>query len=149
MRKRPENDIQRMIVKYIQAVLPHGIVMAIPNGSRRTANGRPMNAAPGLLPGAPDLVVVLPKAKVLWLEVKAPKGRVSSHQIFVHGKLNSLGHVCAVVRSIDDVQRAFDHLGIETREIRNYANRKPELDEGNGTETDYLEEERHVIFRDM
>ena len=30
-------------------------------------------------------------------------------------------HVCAVVRSIDDVQRAFDHLGIETREIRNYA----------------------------
>jgi len=140
MRKRPENDIQRAIVKYIQAVLPHGLVMAIPNASRRTVGGRPMNAAPGLLPGAPDLIVALPKGKVLWLEVKAPKGRPSSNQITVHGKLNSLHHTCAVVRSIDDVQQAFDYLGIETREIRNYGNRKPEMDGRNGTETDQSEE---------
>lgn len=141
MRKRPENDIQRSIVKYIQAVLPHGIVMAIPNASRRTANGKPMNAAPGLLPGAPDLVVVLPKAKVLWLEVKAPKGKVSSHQIHVHGKLNALGHVCAVVRSIEDVQRAFDHLGIETREIRNYGKSKLEMEPKDGEEIGSTDEE--------
>lgn len=140
MRKRPENDIQRAIVKYINAVLPHGIVMAIPNASRRTVGGKPMNAAPGLLPGAPDLVVALPKSQVVWLEVKAPKGRASSNQITVHGKLNSLGHRCAVVRSIEDVQRVFDYLGIETREIRNYANRKPEMDRENGTETDQFEE---------
>jgi len=140
MRKRPENDIQRAIVKYIQAVLPHGLVMAIPNASRRTINGRPMNAAPGLLPGAPDLIVALPKGKVLWLEVKAPKGRPSSNQITVHGKLNSLHHTCAVVRSIEDVQQTFDYLGIETREIRNYGNRKPEMDGRNGTETDQSEE---------
>ena len=136
MRKRPENDIQRSIVKYINAVLPHGIVMAIPNASRRTANGRPMNAAPGLLPGAPDLIVALPKGRVLWLEVKAPKGRPSSHQITVHGRLNSLGHICAVVRSIEDVQRAFDHIGIQTREIRNYGNCKPEMEPGDAREID-------------
>lgn len=140
MRKRPENDIQRAIVKYINAVLPHGIVMAIPNASRRTVGGKPMNAAPGLLPGAPDLVVALPKSRVVWLEVKAPKGRASSNQITVHGRLNSLGHTCAVVRSIEDVQRVFDYLGIETREIRNYANRKPEMDRENGTEADQTEE---------
>lgn len=134
MRKRPENDIQRAIVKYIGAVLPHGLVMAIPNASRRTVNGRPMNAAPGLLPGAPDLVVALPKGQVLWLEVKAPKGRPSSNQITVHGRLNSLNHTCAVVRSIDDVQQVFNHLGIETREIKNYGNRKPDMDKRNGTE---------------
>ena len=141
MRKRPENDIQRSIVKYVQAVLPHGLIMAIPNGSRRSANGKPMNAAPGLLSGAPDLIVVLPRGKVLWLEVKAPKGRVNMHQIHVHGKLSGLNHTCAVVRSIDDVQRAFDTLGIETREIRNYANHKPEMDDGNGTETCGIDEE--------
>lgn len=140
MRKRPENDIQRAIVKYIGAVLPHGIVMAIPNASRRTVGGKPMNAAPGLLPGAPDLVVALPKGRVVWLEVKAPKGRASSNQITVHGKLNALGHTCAVVRSIEDVQRVFDYLGIETREIRNYANRKPEMDREHGTEISSTEE---------
>jgi len=140
MRKRPENDIQRAIVKYIEAVLPHGIVMAIPNASRRTKGGRPMNAAPGLMPGAPDLVVALPKGRVVWFEVKAPKGRVSTNQIYLHGKLTSLNHVCAVVRSIEDVQRTFDVLGIETREIRNYANYKKCMEPGNGTETEGTDE---------
>ena len=134
MRKRPENDIQRSIVKYIEAVVPSALVMAIPNASRRTKSGRPMNAAPGLLPGAPDLVVVIPKGKVIWIEVKAPKGTVSSNQKMVHGRLRSLGHMCFVVRSIEDVQRVFDSIGIETRDISLLRKLTEEMDGCDGGE---------------
>jgi len=116
MRNQPEAQIQKAIVEYIRAVIPTSLVFAIPNGSQRTASGRPANAVAGLLPGAPDLCVVLPEGRVLWLEVKSDKGRVSSNQILVHGLLNSLGHHCPVVRSVDDVRHALAFLKIKTRE---------------------------------
>lgn len=117
-RKQIESGIQRDIVHFIRAVLPGAVVMAIPNGSQRTSTGRPANAVPGFLPGAPDLVIALPGGAVLWMEVKSPIGRVSENQILVHGLLNAAGHTCVVVRSIDDVRQAFDHLNIKTREWR-------------------------------
>ena len=111
-----ESKIQKSIIDYLRAVLPHAVVFAIPNGSQRTASGRPANAVVGLLPGAPDLCVVLPQGRTLWLEVKSDKGRVSTNQIAVHGLFNSLGHPVPVVRSIDDVRQALAFLKIETKE---------------------------------
>lgn len=116
-RKQIESGIQKDIVRYIKAVIPNSVVIAIPNGARRTSNGYATNAVAGLLPGAPDLVIALPEGKVLWIEVKAPKGRVSENQILVHGLLNAAGHNCIVVRSIDDVRQAFAFLKIKTREV--------------------------------
>ena len=116
MRIQHEAAVQKQIVEYIRAVLPRAIVAAIPNGSQRTASGRPANAVAGLLPGMPDLVVVLPEGKVLWAEIKSEKGRVSPAQLNVHGELNALGHVCVVLRSVDDTRHAFKHLNIKTRE---------------------------------
>jgi hypothetical protein len=116
MRIQHEAAVQKQIVEYIRAVLPRSIVAAIPNGSQRTASGRPANAVAGLLPGMPDLVVVLPEGKVLWAEIKSDKGRVSPAQLNVHGQLNSLGHVCVVLRSVEDTRAAFKHLNIKTRE---------------------------------
>jgi hypothetical protein len=115
-RQRLEETTQRAIVAWIELCVPYAIPIAIPNGARRTFAGRATNGVPGLRKGAPDLVVALPGGKVLWLEVKAPSGRVSADQIALHGKLNARGHTVAVVRSIDDVRRAFHVLGVETRE---------------------------------
>lgn len=114
--KVSENDIQRQIVDWIRAVAPALMVVAVPNGSRRTAAGRAANAVPGLTRGVPDLVVILPKGQVMWLEVKSASGRVSPEQFDFHNKLHVLGHTCAVVRSIEDVRLAFKHLNIQTRE---------------------------------
>lgn len=115
-RKQPESQIQKAIVEYLRAVIPNSLVFAIPNGSQRTASGRPANAVAGLLPGAPDLCLVLRGGRVIWFEVKSDKGRISPNQILVHGIFNSLGHSCPVVRSIDDVRHALAFLKIETIE---------------------------------
>jgi len=115
-RQQIESGIQRSIVQYLRTVIPHSVVMAIPNGSQRTKTGRPANAVPGFLPGAPDLVVALPRGGVLWVEVKSPVGRVSENQLLVHGLLTAAGHNCVVVRSVDDMRQALAFLKIETRE---------------------------------
>lgn len=129
MRIQHEAAVQKQIVEYIRAVLPKAIVAAIPNGSQRTASGRPANAVAGLLPGMPDLVIVLPEGKVLWAEIKSEKGRVSPAQLNVHGQLNALGHVCVVLRSVEDTRHALKYLNIKTREAgENNDTAKNELD---------------------
>lgn len=115
-RKQVESGIQRSIVQYLRAVVPNCVVIAIPNGSQRTAKGYPANAVPGFLPGAPDLVVALSGGGVLWIEVKSPTGRVSENQLLVHGLLHAAGHTCVVVRSVEDVQHVLRILKIPTRE---------------------------------
>ena len=118
MRQQIEAGIQRQIVDYIRVVAPDLLVFAIPNGSQRTKSGRPANAVYGMVAGAPDLCVLCPMGKVFFLEVKAPKGRVSDAQIHFHFELEKRNHVCAVVRSIEDVQLVFKELDITTRESR-------------------------------
>lgn len=114
--KISENDIQRQIVDWIRVAAPSVVAVAVPNGARRTAGGRPANAVPGLTPGVPDLVVIRPNGEVLWIEVKSQIGKLSDAQFAFHGKLLGLGHTCAVVRSIDDVRLAFKTVGISVRE---------------------------------
>lgn len=115
---RLEDAIQRQVIDYIEAVCPRVLVWACPNGARRSASGKPLNAVSGLKRGAPDLVCALPGGKTLHIEVKTERGVVSDDQFAFHTKLDALGHNCIVVRSVDDVRRAFEVLGIETREAR-------------------------------
>ena len=93
--KRKESDVQRAIV---QALSYAGwIVMHIPNQSTR---GR--QRWPGLMPGAPDLVAVK-HGRVLFLEVKTEKGKVSEKQSEVHDLLRLHGMEVRVVRDADDI----------------------------------------------
>jgi len=71
--------------------------MHIPNQSTR---GRQRWG--GLMPGAPDLVVVK-RGRVLFLEVKTAKGKVSEKQSEVHDLLRLHGMEVRVVRDIDDI----------------------------------------------
>jgi Holliday junction resolvase len=93
--KRIENAVQRVIV---QALSYAGwLVMHIPNQSTR---GRQRWA--GLLPGAPDLVAVK-RGRVVFLEVKTEKSRVSEKQSEVHDLLRLHGMEVRVVRNVDDI----------------------------------------------
>ena len=116
MRQQHEARIQKQIVDFIRYVAPELFVFAVPNGAQRTATGRPANAVAGMVSGAPDLCVLLPDGGTLWIECKAPKGRLSDNQIHFHLELHKRGHNVIVARSIDDVKIAFEQFNIKTRE---------------------------------
>jgi hypothetical protein len=116
-RSNPENAIQRAIVDYLRAVLPSSHrVVAIPNGSRRTATGRASNGVPGLSPGFPDLMIIAPGGKVYLIEVKAPKGRLSPEQIDWETWAFDYAIPRCVARSIEDVRRFLRTYDVGTRE---------------------------------
>jgi len=94
-RGRPESAVQRAIV---QALSYAGwLVMHIPNQSTR---GRQRWA--GLLPGAPDLLAIK-QGRVVFLEVKTEKGKVSEKQAEVHDLLRRQKAEVRVVRGVDDI----------------------------------------------
>jgi hypothetical protein len=111
-----ESAIQGAIVDFLRAVLPKTYrCMAIPNGSRRTANGRAANAVPGLTPGVLDLMLV--SAGRLWfIEVKGPKGTLTDEQEEFTSWCAATGTPYCVARSVDDVRFALNHWNIPTRE---------------------------------
>lgn len=52
--------------------------------------------------GTPDLLVMLPCGRSLWLELKAPSGTLSPAQAAWHERARKLGHTVHVVRDTRD-----------------------------------------------
>jgi len=104
-RKRPEAAIQIAIKNRL--ALYGCLCVSIPNEGKRSAiAGRAMKAT-GMMPGFPDLVVMQRPGRFAFLEVKAPRGRLSPAQERAHELLDRLGFHVAVVRSQDE---AVEHL---------------------------------------
>lgn len=59
--------------------------------------------------GIPDRLVLLPRARVAFVELKRPKGGVWAwaQQVW-HGRLVALGLECAVLSSVDEVKKWLD-----------------------------------------
>lgn len=106
-----EARIQAAIVEWVRTVAPGVLIFAVPNGGSRMK-------WTGVLAGIPDLVVIAPIRRVFFLEVKTACGRLLEDQRAIFDLLVALGTPRAIVRSIDDVRRAFVEWGIETREAR-------------------------------
>lgn len=54
--------------------------------------------------GVPDRIILLPGGRVIFAELKRPKGgRLSKLQVWWHQKLKSLGFRCIVVWSATDI----------------------------------------------
>lgn len=114
-----ESDLQRALVDFCRAVLPSSaVIFAVPNAARRTRTGRASNAAPGLMKGVSDLVILPKPHCVIFAEIKTPKGRIADEQEAFGALVRPLGHHFAVWRSIDDARNTFRALQIRTREAR-------------------------------
>jgi len=59
--------------------------------------------------GLPDIVILLPRI-VLFCEIKSEKGKLSPDQKEFFRKAKELGHLCEVVRSVDDVEKLLKYL---------------------------------------
>jgi len=111
----PEHRLQCRIIRYFRLQYADHMIMAIPNGGKRTPRQGAYMKAEGLLPGIPDLLVPTPRCGYnnLWVEVKnGKKGRLSDSQKEAHEMLKAQGGKVVVVRYFEDAVQAFqDYFG--------------------------------------
>lgn len=98
-RKSTEHKEQVRFVQYIRTFHPELICFAIPNGADVNASQRVKLVHEGLLPGAPDLLIMGVNRPVLAIEFKRPdgKGKISEEQKQVHQQMEAVGvsvHTC-------------------------------------------------------
>ena len=105
----PERQVQRAILAGLRLRFPEALVHHSPNAAS-DARHRFHMAKDGVLPGYPDLTVLLPHGRTLLLEVKTTKGRLSPAQRDIHDRLAAMGHAVAVVRSVDEALAAVDAM---------------------------------------
>jgi hypothetical protein len=92
--RRSESQIQAAIVRALSQL--GFLVIHVPNQATR---GRQRYS--GLMPGAPDLIVI-GKGRVWFLEVKKPGGKQSQAQIIVQRLIEERGFRYYVVHSVDE-----------------------------------------------
>lgn len=59
----------------------------------------------GVKKGTPD-IFIWQDGRILWLEVKSKTGTITDNQDYMHHRLQSLGHMVEIVRSVEDAQEA-------------------------------------------
>ena len=124
-RGTPEADLQRAVVVALRFALPKGAIIhhcvneiteAGPRGAKRQA----ILVGMGVHAGFADLIVVY-EGRVLFLELKSLKGRLSPAQEAFRDVMLAQGFGWALVRSIDDALGALANHGFTTRVIRHDA----------------------------
>jgi hypothetical protein len=91
--------IQQSIIQYCK--YNSIFVFHIPNGGSRFIREAVNLKKQGVLAGVCDLIVVL-RDKILFVEVKAPKGKQQETQIAFQKDVEKLNHKYFIVRSLDE-----------------------------------------------
>ena len=130
-RGTPEADLQRAVVSALRVALPKGAIIHHcvnevtepgPRGARRQA----ILLGMGVHPGFADLIV-LSEGRVLFLELKSLKGRLSEAQEAFRAAVLAQGCGWALVRSLDDALGALADHGLATRVVRRSGARSDDL----------------------
>ncbi len=113
-RRAPEQALQRQIAQFLDAALGGSAwYSTIPLGGGGRVRGAVLRAA-GTKAGIPDMLVV-DAGRVIWLELKAPKGRLSVDQIVCHQELRHARCAVYVVRSLDEAIASLRMAGVPLR----------------------------------
>jgi hypothetical protein len=121
-RGTPEADLQRAVVIALRFALPKGAIIhhcvneiteAGPRGAKRQA----ILVGMGVHAGFADLIVLC-EGRVLLLELKSLKGRLSPTQEAFRDAMQAQGFGWALVRSIDDALGAIADHGFTSRVVR-------------------------------
>ena len=118
-RGTPEADLQRAVVSALHFALPQGTIIhhsanevseAGPRGARKQA----ILVGMGIHAGFADLMVLC-EGRVLFLELKSLKGRLSPAQEAFRDTVLAQGFGWALVRSLEDALGALADNGFTTR----------------------------------
>ncbi len=103
-RKKPrhrESEIQQACVEWFRLSYPHYIIAAIPNGGSRNVIEAANMKREGVLAGFADLIIICDH-KILFVEMKTPKGRQQETQKEFQRKVEALGFHYVVCRSFEE-----------------------------------------------
>jgi len=117
-----EHSLQKLCVNWMKIQHRDLCVFAVPNGGKRK-NGGYMTAE-GMLKGVSDLVVMLPKGRVLFIELKRPDtkkynhktgnwnkvagGKQSPEQKEFQEKAEKLGHTYLLIDTFEDFKKEIE-----------------------------------------
>jgi len=118
-RGTPEADLQRSVVQALRTVLPrtaiiHHCANEVSEPGPRGAKRQAILVGMGVHAGFADLMVIC-DGRVLFLELKAPKGRLRPAQEAFRDAVLAQGFGWALVRSLDDALGALNENGFTTR----------------------------------
>jgi len=85
---------------------PRNVIFAVPNGGKRNPVEAMKLKATGLVSGVSDLIVVT-KEKVLFIELKLPKGKQQKTQKEFQSDVTNLGYEYHICRSLEEFKLLF------------------------------------------
>ncbi len=113
-----EQSLQRTVADYLALCVPAPpsgpwwtAVNPIPAKSRAAAG---ISRAMGLRDGTPDIVMCW-KGRLVGIELKAGRGRLSPAQLEAHDAITLAGGVVTTCRTLDDVAAFLATLGVPSR----------------------------------
>ena len=118
-RGTPEADLQRAVVQALRIALPrtaiiHHCANEVTEAGPRGAKHQAILVGMGVNPGFADLMVLC-DGRVLFLELKSSKGRLSPDQEAFRDAVLAQGHGWALVRSLDVALGALGDQGFTSR----------------------------------
>ena len=127
-RGTPEADLQRSVVQALRVALPrtaiiHHSANEVTEPGPRGAKRQAILVGMGVHPGFADLMVLC-DGRMLFLELKSIKGRLSPDQEAFRDAVQAQGHGWAPVRSLDDALDALADHGFTTRVVQTDAGQR-------------------------
>ena len=116
-----ERHLQYAAADYFRTVLDSSVLWFHPmNEGKRGYRGQADFVRGGALPGLSDFVLIW-GGKVGFIELKAPKGRLSPAQKDFRERCAALGHYWVVIRDLDTLRAVLDAWGIPLRPHKLFA----------------------------
>lgn len=101
-----ETRVQQELVKWLRA-RPDWMVMRLENALRRSHAQAARDKSLGMLPGAPDLVLLY-RREVVFFEVKADDGEMKPSQVPVHEQLRARGQTVLMAKGLAACQETIE-----------------------------------------
>jgi cobyric acid synthase len=98
--KHYEHALQSQIVQYLRA--NQVFCFAVPNAGMRSVGAARYYKQEGLLSGCADLLILLPQAKTIFVELKVGKNQQTQRQMDFELGVRSLGFSYQIWRTFDD-----------------------------------------------
>jgi hypothetical protein len=103
-----EKEIQRDFVQYLRFNYPNLVFTC--NGKFSSVKSAMSCVQMGYRRGIPDLFIADYK---LFIELKSKKGKLKSHQINIHEKLEKLGYKVFTCYSLEQAIQTFENIRLE------------------------------------